>query len=49
MNDKARTLDAASTGGPEIEARRRVWSELQNQALELETQQERVDHRSLGV
>ena len=47
LTDKTRILDAASTGGPEIEAMRGVWAELQNHALELAGQVERVDHRSL--
>jgi hypothetical protein len=49
LTDKTRILDAASTGGPEIEAMRGYWAELQNHALELEGQKERVDHRSLEV
>lgn len=49
LTDKTRILDAASTGGPEIEAMRGYWAELQNQALELAGQVERVDHRSLEV
>lgn len=49
LTDKTRTLDAASTGGPEIEAMRGYWAELQNHALELAGQEERVDHRSLEV
>jgi DNA-binding transcriptional regulator YbjK len=49
LTDKTRILDAASTGGPEIEAMRGVWAELQNHALELAGQVERVDHRSLEV
>lgn len=49
MFDKILVLDAASTGVPEIEAMRAVWSELQNHALELAGQVERVDHRSLEV
>ncbi len=47
LTDKTRVLDAASTGGPEIEAMRGYWAELQNQALELAGQGSRVDHRSL--
>ena len=47
LTDKTRILDAASTGGPEIEVMRGVWAELQNRALELAGQEERVDHRSL--
>jgi hypothetical protein len=49
LTDKTRVLDAASTGGPEIEAMRAYWAELQNHALELAGQEERVDHRSLEV
>lgn len=49
LTDKTRILDAASTGGPEIEAMRGYWAELQNRALELAGQEERVDHRSLEV
>ena len=41
--DKTRMLDAARTGGAEIEAMRGVGAERQNRALE------RVDHRSLEV
>ena len=52
---KTRVLDAAKTGGAEIEQMRGVWAELQNAALEragreqgLDTDEiERVDHRSL--
>ncbi|MDR7127558.1 MobQ family relaxase [Pseudotabrizicola sp. 4114] len=47
LTDKTRILDAASTGGPEIETMRGYWAELQNHALELAGQGERVDHRSL--
>ena len=47
LTDKTRVLDAACTGGPEIEAMRGYWAELQNHALELAGQEERVDHRSL--
>lgn len=49
LTDKTRILDAASTGGPEIEAMRGYWAGLQNHALELAGQEERVDHRSLEV
>ena len=49
LTDKTRVLDAARTGGPEIEAMRAYWAELQNHALELAGQEERVDHRSLEV
>jgi hypothetical protein len=40
-------LDAARTGGPEIEVMRGLWSELQNSALERAGEAIRVDHRSL--
>ena len=49
LTDKTRILDAASTGGPEIEAMRGYWAELQNHALEMAGQRSRVDHRSLDV
>jgi hypothetical protein len=49
LTDKTRILYAASTGGLEIEAMRGAWAELQNHALELAGQVERVDHRSLEV
>ena len=49
LTDKTRILDASSTGGPEIEAMRGYWADLQNHALELAGQEERVDHRSLEV
>jgi hypothetical protein len=44
---KTRVLDAAQTGGPEIEAMRGVWAGLQNDALERAGAGIRVDHRSL--
>jgi hypothetical protein len=47
LTNKTRILDAASTGGPEIEVLRGYWAELQNHALELAGREERVDHRSL--
>ncbi|MFB9223862.1 MobQ family relaxase [Paracoccus cavernae] len=47
LGAKTRILDAAKTGGVEIEAMRAVWAGLQNRALELAGAQERVDHRSL--
>ena len=49
LTDKTHILDAASTDGPEIEAIRSYWAELQNHALELAGQVERVDHRSLEI
>ena len=47
LGAKTRILDAAKTGGAEIEEMRGVWAHLQNHALEREGQGERVDHRSL--
>ena len=57
FTDKTRVLDAAKTGGVEIEAMRGLWAELQNRALERAEhgaglapgELERVDHRSLEV
>ncbi|SDL83441.1 MobQ family relaxase [Paracoccus chinensis] len=47
LTDKTRVLDAKATGGPEIEAMRARWAELQNLALERQGHEVRVDHRSL--
>ncbi|MBY0138528.1 MobQ family relaxase [Paracoccus yeei] len=47
FGDKTRVLDAAKTGGVEIEALRAVWAEMQNRALERAGEAARVDHRSL--
>lgn len=55
LGAKTRILDAAKTGGVEIEEMRGVWAHLQNHALEREGREqgldaseiERVDHRSL--
>ena len=47
LAEKTRVLDAAQTGGPEIEAMRAHWAGLQNDALELAGELDRVDHRSL--
>uniref|UniRef100_UPI00259AE249 MobA/MobL family protein n=1 Tax=uncultured Aliiroseovarius sp. TaxID=1658783 RepID=UPI00259AE249 len=47
LGAKTRILDAAKTGGVEIEEMRGVWAQLQNHALEREGQEQRVDHRSL--
>lgn len=47
LTDKTRVLDAKVTGGPEIEAMRARWAELQNLALERQGHEVRVDHRSL--
>lgn len=49
LTDKTRVLDAKATGGPEIEAMRARWAELQNHALERQGHEVRVDHRSLAV
>ena len=49
LGAKTRVLDAAKTGGPEIEAMRGTWAELQNRALERAGERDRVDHRSLEV
>lgn len=49
FTDKTRVLDAAKTGGIEIEAMRETWAELQNRALERAGERERVDHRSLDA
>lgn len=46
---KTRVLDAAKTGGPEIEIMRGTWAELQNRALERAGERGRVDYRSLEV
>lgn len=47
FGDKTRVLDAAKTGGVEIEAMRGLWAEMQNRALERAGEAARVDHRSL--
>lgn len=49
LTNKTRVLDAKATGGPEIEAMRARWAELQNLALERQGHEIRVDHRSLAV
>ena len=49
LTDKTRVLDAKATGGPEIEAMRARWAELQNLALERQGHEVRVDHRSLAA
>jgi len=46
---KTRVLDAAKTGGSEIEAMRALWARMQNRALERVGEAARVDHRSLEV
>lgn len=47
--EKTRVLDAAKTGGPEIEIMRKTWAEIANNALERAGKSERIDHRSLEV
>jgi hypothetical protein len=47
FTEKTRVLDAAKTGGVEIEEMRGVWAGLQNAVLERAAVLERVDHRSL--
>lgn len=47
LGAKTRILDAAQTGGTEIEEMRALWGALQNRALERAGVSERVDHRSL--
>ncbi len=47
LGAKTRILDAAKTGGGEIEEMRGLWAQMQNQVLERAGQEERVDHRSL--
>lgn len=47
FTDKTRILDAAKTGGVEIEEMRGLWAQMQNHALERAGQDARVDHRSL--
>lgn len=49
LTDKTRVLDVQATGGPEIEAMRARWAELQNLALERQGHEVRVDHRSLAA
>lgn len=49
LTDKTRILDAKQTGGPEIEAMRARWAEMQNEALERQGHEVRVDHRSLAA
>jgi len=47
LTDKTRILDAAKTGGAEIDDMRGLWAQMQNHALERAGQEARVDHRSL--
>ncbi|MGR3749143.1 MobA/MobL family protein, partial [Paracoccus sp. (in: a-proteobacteria)] len=47
LGAKTRILDAAQTGGAEIEEMRALWGAMQNRALERAGVSERVDHRSL--
>lgn len=48
LTDKTRILDAAKTGGAEIEDMRGLWAQMQNAALERTGLEVWVDHRSLG-
>lgn len=49
LKAKTRVLDAAKTGGVEIEAMREHWAEITNAALERAGRDERIDHRSLDA
>ncbi|WP_110507696.1 MobA/MobL family protein, partial [Komagataeibacter oboediens] len=46
LGKKTRILDAAKTGGPEIESLRELWAMQCNEALERHDKPARVDHRS---
>lgn len=46
---KTRILDAAKTGGPEIEAMRAWWADTVNDALAAAKRPERIDHRPKRV
>ncbi|WP_099349454.1 MobQ family relaxase [Acetobacter aceti] len=46
LGKKTRILDAAKTGGPEIESLRELWAMQCNEALERHQQPARIDHRS---
>jgi len=46
LGKKTRILDAAKTGGPEIESLRELWAMQCNEALERHNKPARVDHRS---
>lgn len=49
LGDKTRILDAAKTGGPEIEAMRAWWAGTVNDALAAAQSEARVDHRRKAV
>lgn len=49
LEAKTRVLDAAKTGGVEIDAMRQRWAEIANAALERAGRSERIDHRSLDA
>lgn len=46
LGKKTRILDAAKTGGPEIESLRELWAIQCNEALERHQKPARIDHRS---
>ncbi|WP_304515914.1 MobQ family relaxase, partial [Acetobacter tropicalis] len=46
LGKKTRILDAAKTGGPEIESLRELWAMQCNEALERHQKPARIDHRS---
>lgn len=46
LGKKTRILDAAKTGGPEIESLRELWAMQCNEALERHQKLARIDHRS---
>jgi len=46
LGKKTRILDAAKTGGPEIEILRELWAMQCNKALERHQKSARIDHRS---
>jgi len=48
LGKKTRILDAAKTGGPEIESLRELWAMQCNEALERHQKPARIDHRSYG-
>lgn len=49
LSEKTRILDAAKTGGPQIEAMRAWWAGTINDALEAAQSEARVDHRRKAV
>lgn len=46
LGKKTRILDAAKTGGPEIESLRELWAMQCNEVLERHQKSARIDHRS---